>query len=558
MNHWQVLQTLEKRAKAEEVIKLLLANRQLKKKKEIEEFFSPAQPVNLTAPGLGISQREMKRAIRRIKKAIDEQEPIVVYGDYDADGVCATAILWETLHQLGAQVMPFIPLRKEEGYGLSLAGLKRMKKELGPVKLIITVDNGITADKAIQAAKKQKIDVIVTDHHLPGQKKPAALAIIHTTQLAGAGVAWFFSKEISGQEDGHLALAAIGTIADIMPLLGPNRSLVKYGLQSLRRTRRLGLLSLFQATALDKNKLEPWQVSFILAPRLNATGRLTDAMDSLRLLCTRDSARARGLAQKLNAENNRRQRLTEKASWHVQETLREPLSKLLFAASADYHEGVIGLVAGDLVKRFHRPAVVFSLSEKKAKGSARSVEGFNILQAIRGCEKLLVNYGGHPMAAGLTVEREKLAALKKQLTRVVEATIKEEDLRPVLKIDCQLKLFHLTWKLYEQLEKLAPFGMANPRPVFCSRGLRVTRMKVVGNHGRHLKIQLDDPQTPQVEDVLAFEEAPAFEGIGFGLGDLAGKIKQGDLVDVAYTLEKNSWQDEEKLELKIKDLRVAV
>lgn len=572
MNHWQVLQTLEKRAKAEEVIKLLLANRQLKKKKEIEEFFSPAQPVNLTASDLGISQREMKRAVRRIKKAVDEQEPIVVYGDYDADGVCATAILWETLHQLGAQVLPFIPLRKEEGYGLSLAGLKRMKKELGPVKLIITVDNGITADKAIQAAKKQKIDVIVTDHHLPGKKKPAALAIIHTTQLAGAGVAWFFSKELnrlvcprprSGATNplrgrSWLELAAIGTIADIMPLLGPNRSLVKYGLQDLRRTRRLGLLSLFQVTALDKRKLEPWQVSFILAPRLNATGRLTDAMDSLRLLCTRDSARARGLAQKLNAENNRRQRLTEKASWHVQETLREPLSKLLFAASADYHEGVIGLVAGDLVKRFHRPAVVFSLSEKKAKGSARSVEGFNILQAIRGCEKLLVNYGGHPMAAGLTVERKKLAALKKQLSRVVEATIKEAHLRPVLKIDCRLKLFHLTWKLYERLEKLAPFGMANPRPVFCSRSLRVTQMKVVGNHGRHLKIQLDDPQTPQVEDVLAFEEAPAFEGIGFGLGDLAGKIKHGDLVDVAYTLEKNAWRDEEKLELKIKDLRAAV
>ena len=568
MAEWQVKQILEKKVKADKIVTLLLQNRKLIKKKEIEEFFQPLRPEALTAKNLALSSRSLSRGISRIKKAIDNQELIVVYGDYDADGVCAAAILWETLHCLGGKAMPFIPLRQEEGYGLSLAGLQRIKKELGPVKLIITVDNGITAFKAAAAAKKQGIDLIITDHHLPGKKKPAAAAIIHTTKLSGAGVAWFFSRELnrrlrprSGATNplrGRIEeLAAIGTVADMMPLVGPNRSLVKYGLEKLKKTQRPGLLALFQEARLETKTFTPWQISFLIAPRLNAMGRLADAMDALRLLCTPDRVRAKSLVQKLNQENARRQRLTEQATRHAQKIFVKPWPKLLFVSSPDYHEGVIGLVAGDLVRKCQRPAFVFSVGKKLAKGSARSIEGFNLIQAIGQCENLLVGYGGHPLAAGLTVEKSKLALLKKRLTVIAEKKLKDKQLTPILKIDCQLRLFHLTWKLYEGMEKLAPFGLANSKPVFCSRGLRVTNQRTVGNNGKHLKLRLDDPRTPKIETMLAFEENQSLEAIGFGMGDLAAKIKPGDLIDIAYTLENNSWRDTEKLELKIKDLHLG-
>ncbi len=545
MKQWKVLQTLKDKKSAEEIIKVLLQGRGLKTKKQVDEFLKPSRPKTLTPDFLGIAQNGLIKAAKRIEKAIDLKESVIIYGDYDADGICGTAILWEALNKLGAQCLPYIPKRLKEGYGLSIKGIRNLKD----VKLIITVDNGITANKAVDYAKKKGIDVIITDHHLPSKKLPKASAIVHTTKLSGSGVAWVLARHL-GNESG-LELAAIGTIADMVSLIGANRSLVKFGLRKLNKTNRLGLLSLFKEVKLEKGRIEAWVISFIISPRLNASGRLADAMDALRLLCTKDPIRAEKLAKKLGDGNRRRQKLTEKTYLHAKDLILPPHPKLLFVASDSYHEGIIGLVAGNLVKEFYRPAMVISLGQDISKGSARSVEGFNLIKAIRKCEKFLIDCGGHPMAAGLTIKTTNLAKFKKCLTKIVEKELNEKKLTRVLKIDFELRLSDLTWKFYEILEKFTPFGIGNPKPVFCTRNLRIVEKRTVGNNGNHLKIKLDDPQTEKIEKVLAFD------GIGFGLGSFAAEVKTGDLVDIAYTLEKNVWNNEETLQLKIRDIKIT-
>ena len=557
IKQWKVLQVIKGKQKAGKIIKVLLKNRNLVLKKQIDEFLCPLRPSVLTAAALGISKRELNKAIKRIKKAVDVKEQIIIYGDYDADGICGTAILWEAIDKMGGKSLPYIPKRLKEGYGVSVKGIKKIQKQTSDVKLIITVDNGITANKAIDYAQKKGIEVIITDHHLLAEKLPKALAVVHTTKLSGSGVAWFLAKRLGGEWGGALELAAMGTIADVMSLTGANKSLVKYGLKRLSKTNRIGLLALFREAGLNRGQIEAWQVGFIITPWLNAAGRLADAMDSLRLLCTRDQVRAKSLAKKLSEGNKKRQRLNGAAFIDAKACFSSPYQKLLFVSSDSYHEGIIGLVAGNLTREFYRPAVVISIGKEFSKGSARSIKGFNVVKAIRRCEKFLVDCGGHPMAAGFTVKTANLEKLKKCLIKIAEKELDEKKLTPVLTIDCELNLSHLTWKLYKDIERFAPFGMANPKPVFCSRGLRIVDMRVVGNNGKHLKIKLDDPQTKKVEKVPAFEETSIFDGIGFGMADFASQIKRGDLVDVAYTLEKNVWNNEERLELKIKDIRSA-
>lgn len=539
------MQTEKVKKSVEEIIDTLLKNRNLTAKKQVDEFLNPPHPSTLIPGALGISKRELSKAIKRLKKAIDSGEQIIVYGDYDADGICGTAILWEILDKLGAKSLPYIPKRLEEGYGLSIQGIEKLDPK---PSLIITVDNGITTNKAIDYAKKKGIEVIITDHHIPGKKLPKAIAIVHTTELSGSGVAWVLARELSKHRNG-LELAAIGTIADVIPLIGANRSLVKYGLRELNKTKRLGLLALFEEARLGKGKIVTWEIGFIIAPRVNATGRLADAMDSLRLLCTKDPIRAEKLAKKLGEENRRRQKLTNETFLHAKTQLSSPYPKLLFVASPSYHEGIVGLVAGNLAREFYRPAVAVSIGKEFSKGSARSIGSFNIIEAIRQCEKFLVDCGGHPMAAGLTVKNTNLEKLKKCLMKIAEKELNEKKLTQVLKIDCELRLSNLTWKLYESIEKFAPFGMGNPKPVFCTRSLRIVDMRTVGNNDKHLKLKLDDPRTKRIEEV------PALDGIGFGMGAFASQIKVGDLVDLAYTLEKNVWNEEERLELKIKDIK---
>jgi len=616
---WQIKNKLEKKLKAEEIIKLILKEKGLKTKKEIKEFSNPPSPYGIKPKQLGISRREINKAIKRIEKAIINQELMVIYGDYDADGICATALLWEILDSLGAKVMPFIPDREEHGYGLNKEGIDSILElyRSEPLKLLITVDNGIVAHDGINYAQKKEIDVIITDHHQPQIKKkprrltksssevngpaeeelnlPRAQAIVHSTETSGAGVAWFLAREVyyyfkqekprrlaqppskvgkmtkdkilrGFKASNSLELACIGTVTDVMPLLGVNRSLVKHGLEELHRSQRPGILALCSQTGTVQKEINTFHLGYILGPRLNAMGRLEDALESLRLLCTKKTVRANGLAGKLDFTNRQRQQLTEASFKHAQRSwlqAGEKDKKLIFVSHSSYNPGVIGLVAGKLAREFYRPAVVISQGKEFSKGSARSIKGFNIIQAFRDLGTIFEDVGGHPMAAGFTVKTEKLTELKKKLNSLAKKEIKADLLRPVMEIDLEMNLAEIDWSLLRAVEKLAPFGLGNRRPVFASRDVEVVGIRAVGRDRKHLKLKVrtigQKRSVPQPRRMTASSSEvspwPVFEAIGFNLGHLAAKISPGEKIDICYTLQKNVWNGKKSLELEIKDVR---
>ncbi len=554
---WQILHELRienGELRNEKLIDLLLENRGMIKRKDIDEFLRPKLE-DVTPKSVGIDEKQLQKALKRIKKAVDEKEQIVVFGDYDVDGITGSGILWETLFALGAKVMPYIPHRKEEGYGLSLKALENQELRTKNPQLIITIDNGIVANDAVAFANEQGIDVIITDHHTVSEKLPNAHAIVHTTKLCGAGVVYLLSKEISNKSniqntkykipDTHLELAALGTVADLVPLTGANRAIVMHGLEKLRTTERPGLVALFQQAGIKQDSIGVYDIGYIIGPRLNASGRIESAMDSLRLLCTKDSNRARDLASKLELINKERQFLLKEATDHAMQGFKIKdlgLKKILIVGHESYQEGVIGLVAGKLVEAFYRPAIVLSIGETHSKASARSVSGFNIIEFLRSHHEHFINVGGHPMAAGFTVETVKLANLQEVLEQMAETLLTEELLTRNLKIDCELPFGLINQKLYEEIQQLAPFGMGNPEPVFSSRGVTIESIRVMGKEAQHLRLMLSQ------------KEAKTFEAVAFGMGAQAAEIKVGDKIDVAYILDENTWNGNTKLQLKVRDI----
>src|SRR3989344_5211292 len=550
-----------------ELTKVLLENRGIKTKREIEEFLNPKLK-NITVANVGIDKAQIKKAIKRIKKAISDNEQIVVFGDYDVDGICGTAILWEALNEMNAKVMPYIPHRTDEGYGLSKKGISNVKSQINNVRLIITVDNGIVASEAVEYANKNGIDVIITDHHVPSKNLPKAHAILHTTKLCGAGVAYLLAQEISNFkfqisnksqspktkiQNNHLELVALATIADLVPLTGANRVFVKFGIEELRRTKRIGILAIVKEAGIDQNLIDAYEIGHIIAPRLNAMGRLEHAMDSLRLLCTKNPKRAEALAKKLGSTNKRRQEMTIETFEHAKSKIKNQsiqqaqdkkskIKSLIFIAHESYQQGVIGLVAGRLVEEFYRPAIVLSIGEKYSKASARSIKGFNIIEFIRTASDLLVDAGGHPMAAGFTVETDKISVLEKKFEELAVKLLDTEKLKRILNIDLEVLLSYINFEFYKKLQKLAPFGIGNPTPVFLSKNLTVEDMRLVGNDGLHLKLRVQ-------------KDGKYFDAIGFGLGDRANEIRIGDKIDLVYTIDEDRWNGNSRIQLKIKDFR---
>lgn len=527
------------------IINTLLENRGIKTKKEKEEFLNP-DIKKITAKNTGINLKELEKAVSRIKLAIKNKEQIVVFGDYDADGLCASAILWEALDKAGAKALPYIPDRVKEGYGLSEKAIENLIAKIPDPKLIITVDNGIVSLKTVDFIRKKGIDVIITDHHLPGKKLPKAIAIVHTTKLSGAGVAYFLAREIEkNKKDAHLELVAIATVADLVPLNFTNRILVKFGLEALRNTRRVGLLELINEAGVELSKIRTYDIGHVIAPRLNAMGRIGNAMDSLRLLCTRDKKRAQSLAQKLSLTNKERQELTEEAMLSAISKVKNSKlgnKKLLFIADESYQQGIIGLVAGKLVEEFYRPSIVISKGKKFSKASARSVIGFNIIEFIRSASEFLTAVGGHPMAAGFTVETANLPRLKKKLEELAEKLIDDKKLIRKQRIDCEIPLNLATDKLFEKIKLLEPFGMGNLLPVFSSKGV-INNRRLVGKDGKHLKLVLES----QKKDVF-------IDGIGFGMGDKCENLDIGKNVNIYYTVDENEWNGNKKLQLKIRSI----
>jgi single-stranded-DNA-specific exonuclease len=544
---WRVLKKIEEKEgekRREEIIQALFLNRGLKTKKEQEKFLNPKDPYQLTPQEVGISSVQLIKALKRIKKAIKKKEKVIVYGDYDTDGVCATAIMWETLNKLGVEVMPYIP-KREEGYGLKVDRIDEMVKE--GVALVITVDQGIVHSRQVAHAKKLGIDTIITDHHQPGKIKPRAAAIIHTTQMAGAGVSWFLAnwlikKMKPKMKPMGLDLATIGTVTDMVPLVGPNRSLVKFGLESVRKTKRPGLLSLFQFAGIEKEKIGTYEIGFIIGPRINASGRMDDAMEALRLVCTPDENRAVSLAQKIDQQNRERQELMKQTTLHARNLwLKEDgSSALIFVYHQSYEHGVVGLVASKLKDEFYRPAVVLAPREDSWVASARSVDGFSIIEAIREFGDLLGDHGGHRLAAGFSVSKDKLEEVKKGLIERAEENLQKKKLKPTLEVEAEVELSDLTLSLYQEIEKLAPFGVGNPRPILASRGVGVSQAKLVGRENKHLKLMIEG----------------GLGAIGFGLGGNYSQLASEKPVDIAYEMILNQWNGQKKLELRLRDIKL--
>lgn len=552
--NWRVVSNtpITSHASSDEITSLLLKNRGLEKKDEVENFLHPHLE-DISYKVLGIDDGDVKKAVKRIEKGIAQKEQIIVYGDYDVDGITASAILWETLTQAGASCMPYIPHRVDEGYGLSQRGIGNVLSLYPSTKIIVTVDNGIVANEAVEYAKKKGIDVIITDHHMPdeGHTPPDSFALIHTTKLCGAGIAWLFSFEFKNYKvkiDEHLELATLGTIADLVPLKDANRAIVTYGLPALKKSERKGLKALYTLAGIKDKEITPYEVGHVIAPRLNAAGRLETAMDSLRLLCTRDTKRAQELAEQLDAINLERQKVmhdsTAHASTHIRKTAEK--NRVLIIAHDSYPEGVIGLIAGKLVEEYYRPAIVISKGEKVSKGSVRSIQGFDIITFLREHKEFFVNVGGHPMAAGFSIDTEKIELFQKTLEDKALQAIGDELLVRTLTVDCEIPLGLVTKDLYVTLQQLAPFGMGNYEPLFLSKKVLIREVRALGREGKHLRLVLQED-----------DNAKPIEAVAFGVGERISEIDQDDHLDIVYTIDINTWKGESKLQLKVKDFKVS-
>lgn len=478
---------------------LILNNRQLTSADLKNEAIDVAQ---ITPEQVGIDKLQLEKALTKIIKAEENNQEVVIFGDYDVDGNCATAIMWQGLREIGLTAIPFIPHRLRHGYGIRINALEEIFATKKP-DLIVTVDNGITADQALEFCRAQKVPVIVTDHHLRDEKKAKlpATAIIQTTQLCGAGVAWLVIKELwkkanvknwAEKASELLDLVCLATIADQVPLQGANRQLARAGLEKLRQTKRPGLVELVKISALKQNNLTTDDVGFGLGPKINAIGRLTNTLEALRLLCTTNQKKALELAQVLTKVNGQRQELTgEMIEIALKQIEEKKLAKVILVASDKFHEGIVGLIASKLTEIYARPAVAISLDDKIGKASCRSIEGINITQILRTFREDLIDVGGHEMAAGFSFKRENLELVKKSLAKAA-SVITDEQLIPKIMGDGEVKIAVLyETELSDFLNQLQPFGTGNLPIVVVVTG-KVTSWRYLGNENQHLRLDITD------------------------------------------------------------------
>lgn len=543
------------------IVLRLLVKRGLVNQTVIDEFLNPDYTQDLHDPYLF---KEMHRAVDRVYQAIKDHQSIAVFADYDADGVCAATLLMQTLAQLGAiNLQPYIPHRDKEGYGMNLEAIKYLAEQ--KVNLIITVDCGITNFKEIELANDLGMDVIVTDHHLASQQLPPALAIIDAhvegetypfKELCGVGVAFkltqallkdsrcpLSSTEIESWEKWSLDLVAIGTVADVVALLGENRTLLKYGLMVLKKTRRLGLQQLAAAGSIDLSHVDTYTIGWQIAPRLNAAGRMDHATTAYALLSTTNPVEAKKLAATLQAANSSRQNQVEQMMQQALQQVGQPASdqKILFAFADGWAGSLVGLVAGRLTQQWHRPSFALGFDGEKYIGSGRSIPGFDITQAMSKYADLLLKFGGHAGACGCAMVKENLPKFMEAMTKET-AIINQEDLVPVLDIDMEIKMADLNWEVLDQLALFEPYGQENPRPLMVSRGLKVLEMQPVGKDNNHLRIHVQE-DGKDVFKTIAFSAAQSW----------GNQLQVGRIVDLVYEPSINEWNGSRELQLKVID-----
>lgn len=537
-------------------LRQILYNRGIGTREAAEDFLR----ANLTFDDDPFQMKDMRKAVERIQCALEAGEQIAVYGDYDVDGVTATALLVTALRALGGNVREYIPNRFDEGYGLNIEAFDLLRAE--GVSLVISVDCGIRSPAEALHAKTIGLDLIISDHHEPAGELPQALAVINPKQegdpypekyLAGVGIAYKIVQALRQtikpavlDMPSYLDLVALGTVADLAPLTGENRHLVRGGLRQMRYSARQGLLSLAAVSDIPLRKVTAINIGFALGPRLNASGRLESALDSYRLLTTTELFEAGTLAQQLNVQNGQRQQMTRKiqAEAEALALAEEQEPKILFAVREDFNAGVVGLAAARLTDAYYRPAIVGHRDTEKGETrcSCRSIPEFHITQALDQCADLLVRHGGHAAAAGFTVENDKLDALKIRLREIAARELDSKDLRHSLVADAELPLSDMTADLLKSLDLLEPTGYGNPGAVFVSRNVRVVNHRAVGADAKHLKLTVSDGKV-------------TFDAIAFRLGDWAGKLPER--IDLMYTLETNEYNGRTTLQLNVKDLKPA-
>ncbi len=574
------------------VILQLLWNRGIRTQEEIDVFLGPDYSRDVYDPFLF---NHIKEAVNRLFAAIEKDEVITIHGDYDADGVCGTALLYVTIKEIREKISGkdsrkarhgraschandspigtcshlniYIPHREKEGYGLSVSTVEHLKEKHG-TDLIVTVDCGISNVDAIARAKELGIDTIVCDHHDIPKTLPDAI-LIHpklpnetypNKDLSGTGVAFKFATALleearsrgadfpKGYEKWLLDLVAIATVTDIMKLTGENRVLEKYGLLVLNKTRRQGLKKLIEIAGLNGKELETWNIGWQIGPRLNAAGRINHATDAFELLTAEDETRAKELAEKLNSENQERQRISESVYWQAVEKIgKVENQKILFAVGEKWPPGIVGLAAGKLCSEHYRPTFVISRDGDQFVGSGRSTKELNITKALQAASEHLDRFGGHPQACGFSVKgEERLAKAIELMTEFAEKELAEQDLAPSLKIDVEISAADIDWQLVDDLEKFRPYGQGNEKPVFLSQKMQVIAAEQIGSAGQHLRLTAN----PQKGEKMV-------KLIGFRLGSRAEKLMFGDLIDVVYEIGVNEWNGNREIQLRIVDLRMS-
>ncbi|MBS3752857.1 MAG: single-stranded-DNA-specific exonuclease RecJ [Anaerolineales bacterium] len=536
-----------------QVLQQLLYNRGFDSLDKAERFLDARLPEDVkdTHP-MGIDQ-----ASDRLEKAIANGEHIAIYGDFDVDGITSTALLKSSLEELGGQVSTYIPHRVDEGYGLNTKAIQALRNT--GVDLLITVDCGIRAITEIEYAKKIGLDVIITDHHQPGNTLPKADLIINPNQpldpypnkdLAGVGVAYKLLQKLAEHKphlkpEKFLDLVSLGTIADLVPLRGENRHYVREGLRDLKQPHRQGIFALMGVSGLSPENIQASDISFQLGPRINAAGRLSSADLALDLLLEKDVKQAGLLAQKIEILNNKRKELMHDVRIKAENMalVDDEIPSILFAFHPDFDQGIVGLAAGYLTEKYHRPAIVGKQGDEVTIASCRSIDEFDIIKALDMNKKLFLSYGGHSAAAGFKIKNENIPALKDSLTKFSSITLEKIDLTPTLTADMELSFNDLDRELLKQFHMLAPTGMGNPQPQFISYDIYINKCRQVGKQNNHLKLELSDGST-------------TFDAIAFRKGELSDSLPSR--VDILYKFEENIYRGRSRLQLNIKEIRPAI
>jgi single-stranded-DNA-specific exonuclease len=536
----------------------LLYDRSLVDQEVLERFINP-ELSHLHSPYL---MKDMDRAVKRLMKALRDGENILVYGDYDVDGITGVSLLYEALFDLGGKVSFYIPDRISEGYGLSKEGIQ-LAMERG-VDLILTVDCGITAIEETRFANEMGIDVVISDHHVPGESLPEAVAILNPKrkqcnypfkELAGVGVGFKLIEALYaelGYErkelEKYLDLAALGTAADIVPLIDENRVLVKYGLDRINNKPRSGIFALMESSSLLGRELDVSLIVFVLAPRINAVGRISKAKKAVHLLTSSSLQQSRNIARVLESENKIRRDIDGTTCQDAMNLIDREFdlekNKVLVLAKEGWHPGVIGIVASRIMEKYNRPALLISVKDGMGKGSARSTGNFDIYEALNSVSTLLENFGGHKFAAGLTIKKENISKLRSRLSEISETRITSEDLTPTLNVQDTLTLKDVDAQLLHWLKMLAPYGPSNMRPVYVSTDLEVMGgAGIVG--GNHLKLKIR-------------QDGIVIDAIAFNFGEVKYKMKSiGQRINAAYVIEENTWNGRTTIQMRIKDMELS-